>query len=167
MIIGYLTIPSKAVTAIAPGEDSVTYADHAVIEGKPKSQFIAENATGYSVSIYAHREFGLDPDLLHVALRQLMIDREVVALQHDDGTILGTFVITNVKPTPGFTMADGFVVSKHLDVTFKDPGLERDVVPTTSKKIAVGSNVGATADGPPEDLSTPKDSIATTTIARR
>lgn len=172
MIVGTLRIPSICVVAWKPGAATVTYATHEVIEGKPKKQFIAEDSRTAVVSLYLHRQLGVDPVAIREALEATMLAREVIAVQEDGGTVLGTFVITSVQPSATWKLADGFVMSERLDVSFDDPGLERELVPAAKPLAVAGTSAGGgpsatTPSGASEDLSKPAGTWTSGEIARR
>lgn len=167
MRLGDVVLPAICIEAFDPGEDTVEYATHAVIQGKPKKQLVAEGSRVPSLTLFLHREF-IDPAAVEDTLRSIQHDGEVVTLQHDGGKMLGSYVITGVRPIPVWTTADGTVMCQRLQVTFDDPALEPTVVPSPAP-IAITSSAAllATTDaGPVEDTSRDPDAVTTLEIAR-
>lgn len=104
--------PMKGFTGMASTLET-NFAEHALIEGKPKLQRIGTNLTAIEVSIL------LDVAFCNVqseidALNSSRESAEVMPLIMGDGRFVGTFVIKTVSDTPLHSSADGTVLQSEV-----------------------------------------------------
>jgi phage protein U len=149
MILGDLVLPALAVKGLGV-DDAWEYAAHAVIEGKPRRQFVAPDARGIPLSLYLHAEF-IHPQQTIDRLRAFADAGEVLILQALSGLIYGHFVIEGISLRPKWTLPDGTIIATGVEVKLVEPGLE--TLLEVPAPIAVdGATSDTTNDPPPEDI---------------
>jgi phage protein U len=94
--------------------DSWAYAEHGVIDGKPRLQFQGRQLRQASLDFRLRVEHG-DPEALLDRLRLAGDSGEAQLLQRGDGRQLGEFVVVELSDKPGWAYADG----KPIAVTAK------------------------------------------------
>jgi len=148
MLIGDLVIPTIAVRG-NPLQDAWDYAQHAVIEGKPRTQPIAPAARQVSLDLYVHAEW-MPPQQTIDRLSSIANAHEVVVLQADAGLVYGSFVITAVNVTPRWSLPDETIVSAAVSVTLLEAGLE-SLADASPNEAVSGSDVATTTEPATED----------------
>lgn len=96
-------------------ERSVNYAQHELINGKPRLQAVGDNLDSISFGMYLHSEF-TNPELDIETLRLSMQNREVLPLILGNGRVLGFFVIPNFSQVNSFTDPNGNLIEVTLSV---------------------------------------------------
>lgn len=166
MWLGTLAIPAKAIRSM-PRRRGWSYASHDVIEGPPKSQFIAPGAPELTLSLFLHASF-CEPKAILDALVALADAGEVCVLQSESGTIHGQFVIEGVSDDPKWTLPDGTLVAVTVDVTLSDPGLDGVLAIAEPKPLATSGNAAdVQSNEPAEDRSRAANDVTPAEIARR
>lgn len=164
MIVGTVQIPNICITGMT-GPKAWDYAEHAVIEGKKRRQFVAVDAVETTISAFLHVDLGVIPDDVVGLLEELADATEVLTLQSESGRIFGDYVITGVESTPVWQLPDGSVIACRLVVKLVEPGLEQVLVPPAP--IAVTTTTRDTTTTPKgEDTSRDPDDVPTAEIAR-
>lgn len=96
-------------------ERGVNYAQHELINGKPRLQAIGDNLDSISFGMYLHSEF-TNPELDIETLRLSMQKREVLPLILGNGRVLGFFVIPNFSQVNSFTDPLGNLIETTLNI---------------------------------------------------
>jgi len=87
-------------------ERGVNYAQHELINGKPRLQAVGDNLDSISFGMYLHSQF-TNPEADIETLRLSMQNREVLPLILGNGRVLGFFVIPNFSQVNSFTSETG------------------------------------------------------------
>lgn len=96
-------------------ERGVNYAQHELINGKPRLQAVGDNLDTISFGMYLHSEF-TNPEADIETLRLSMQNREVLPLILGNGRVLGFFVIPNFSQVNSFTDPKGNLIEVTLSV---------------------------------------------------
>ena len=96
-------------------ERSVNYAQHELINGKPRLQAVGDNLDSISFGMYLHSEF-TNPEADIEAMRLAMQERTVLPLILGNGRVLGFFVIPNFSQMNSFTDPLGNLIEVTLTV---------------------------------------------------
>tara|TARA_R110000782_G_scaffold123923_3_gene215425 strand:- start:1089 stop:1946 length:858 start_codon:yes stop_codon:yes gene_type:complete len=96
-------------------ERGVNYAQHELINGKPRLQAVGDNLDTISFSMYLHSEF-TDPESDIEVLRTAMQEREVLPLILGNGRVLGFFVIPSFSQSNSFTDPVGNLIETTLNI---------------------------------------------------
>jgi len=96
-------------------ERGVNYAQHELINGKPRLQSVGDNLDSISFGMYLHSEF-TNPEADIETLRLAMQNREVLPLLLGNGRILGFFVIPNFSQSNSFTDPLGNLIEVTLNI---------------------------------------------------
>ena len=99
--------------------DSWRYAEHAVVEGRPRLQHTGKGLREGSIDVALRAEHG-DPDAMHERLIALADRGEAAPLLRGDGADLGRFVITKLSDAPSWTFADGKPITVTLRISLKE-----------------------------------------------
>ena len=120
-------------------ERGVNYAQHELINGKPRLQAVGDNLDTISFGMYLHSEFtNLEADI--ETLRLAMQNREVLPLLLGNGRILGFFVIPNFSQINSFTDPLGNLIEVTLSVelleSFSDDPLRESELQAINQAFA-------------------------------
>jgi phage protein U len=96
-------------------ERGVNYAQHELINGKPRLQAVGDNLDSISFGMYLHSEF-TNPEADIDSLRTAMQNREILPLILGNGRVLGFFVIPNFSQVNSFTDPLGNLIEVTLSV---------------------------------------------------
>jgi len=96
-------------------ERGVNYAQHELINGKPRLQAVGDNLDSISFGMYLHSEF-TNPEADIETLRNAMQNREILPLILGNGRVLGFFVIPNFSQDNSFTDPAGNLIECTLSV---------------------------------------------------
>lgn len=96
-------------------ERGVNYAQHELINGKPRLQAVGDNLDSISFGMYLHSEF-TNPEADIESLRLAMQNREILPLLLGNGRVLGFFVIPNFSQINSFTDPKGNLIEVTLSV---------------------------------------------------
>lgn len=121
------------------GQEGVDYAEHALIEGKPRLQWIGDKLDTLTLSITLRVDF-CDPAAELDRLRKLMKARKSLPLVFGDGLYRGRFVIVDLRTKTERTTGAGTVLAVDAEV-----GLREHVAPPEPATFA---SPAATAKGP-------------------
>ena len=95
------------------------YAEHPVIEGKPKVQWTGDALKERNWTIRLHSVF-CDPDVVMIAIRSMAGQHQAQALSLGTGEFLGRYVITEIHELTLVTDAAGGTVSQTADIRLKE-----------------------------------------------
>ncbi|MDM7320225.1 MAG: phage tail protein [Fervidobacterium sp.] len=98
---------------------SVNYAEHNVIEGKPRLQFIGDNLETIKISLNFHASF-CKPEEELKKLKEAMLKHEALPFVFGNGLFKGKYVITELTGTQIQTFKDGTVMSITANITLKE-----------------------------------------------
>ena len=98
---------------------SVDYAEHAVIEGKPKLQYVGDALDCYTITISFHADF-CDPTEETKRLKDTMLLHEALPFIFGNGTYKGKFVIEEISDDIQTTFDDGTIIQINLNVSLKE-----------------------------------------------
>lgn len=162
--LGTVLLPSLSVVGVSMADGS-TYATHEVVEGKPRRQYVGEQAPELALSLKLHVEW-VDPDTLLTTLSAMRTSHEPFELTTVGGARWGTFVIEAMQERPVWLFDDGSRGCTMVDLRLVDPGVsvlaER---PRPAGVRDVAEDVVTTPKG--EDTSRPIGSVTPQEIARR
>ena len=96
-------------------ERGVNYAQHELINGKPRLQAVGDNLDTISFGMYLHSQF-TNPEADIETLRLAMQNREVLPLLLGNGRILGFFVMPNFSQENSFTDPLGNLIEVTLSI---------------------------------------------------
>lgn len=96
-----------------------TYAEHAVIEGKPKLQWTGDALRERNWTIRLHHSF-CDPETVMTALRTASAGHQALPLSLGTGTYLGRYVIVSVNEETLFTGPTGRVMELAATLKLKE-----------------------------------------------
>jgi len=96
-------------------ERGVNYAQHELINGKPRLQAVGDNLDSISFGMYLHSEF-TNPEADIETLRLAMQNREILPLILGNGRVLGFFVIPSFSQDNSFTDPNGNLIEVTLSV---------------------------------------------------
>ncbi|WJV52746.1 phage tail protein [Prodigiosinella aquatilis] len=97
----------------------VDYAEHALIQGKPRLQFIGEKLDEISISLVFNWLY-CTPETELARLRNLMHTHNAQALVFGNGDYRGWFVVTDVQATSEQTDRSGNVLALNAQVTLRE-----------------------------------------------
>lgn len=95
------------------------YAEHALIEGKPRLQRVGTNLREFQATGLLHAAF-CNPEAEYDALDKARQDAEVLPLVYGNGFYEGDFVITEISRTPENTDAQGNYIALRVSMTLKE-----------------------------------------------
>lgn len=120
-------------------ERGVNYAQHELINGKPRLQAVGDNLDSISFGMYLHSEF-TNPEADVEALRLAMQNREILPLILGNGRVLGFFVIPNFSQINSFTDPLGNLIEVTLSVelleSFSDDPLRESELQAINQSFA-------------------------------
>jgi phage protein U len=99
--------------------DGWGYAEHAVIEGKPKLQFTGPRLREVSLQFRLRRDWG-DPEAMLGQLRALADAGTAGLLQRGDGRLIGLFVLTSLSDRPRWAVSSGRPVDIEASAQLKE-----------------------------------------------
>lgn len=98
---------------------SATFAEHAVLKGKPRLQAMGEGLTELRFACRLHYKVG-HVEQRYQALLSAKRKQNALALLWGRGKFKGNFVITDISSTTLFTDKYGNVLSRELDINLKE-----------------------------------------------
>ena len=144
--------------------DTWAYAEHGVIDGKPRLQFQGAQLRRVTLDFRLRVEHG-DPEALLDRLRLIGDSGEAQLLQRGDGRQLGEFVVTELSDKPGWAYADG----KPIAVTAKMK-LQEYAGPQPApagQAVGAGDSTRARRADPPAPPARKPDDVGADDIVRR
>jgi len=123
-------------------ERGVNYAQHELINGKPRLQAVGENLDLISFGMYLHSEF-TNPEADIETLRLAMQNREILPLILGNGRVLGFFVIPSFSQDNSFTDPNGNLIEVTLSVelleSFSDDPLRESELQAIQQAFATST----------------------------
>ena len=98
---------------------SALYAEHQLLEGKPRLQKTGNSLNEISISIRLHVSFCKPDEELNV-LKTFRDEGEVLVLQYGNGQIVGSFVILSIEDTVEEADAEGNIFSYLVNFNLKE-----------------------------------------------
>lgn len=144
--------------------DSWGYAEHGVIDGRPRLQFTGRGLRQVTLDFRLRLEHD-DPESLLDRLRALADAGDAARLQRGDGRDLGDFVILQLSDKPGFAYADGKPVAVQAQAKLKEFAGPIEAR-RPQRQAAAGSPLARRADPADAPAGQPGD-VAGDTIVRR
>ena len=144
--------------------DSWGYAEHGVIDGRPRLQFTGRGLREVTLEFRLRLEHG-DPEALLDRLRAQADAGDAARLQRGDGRDLGDFVIQRLNDKPGWTYADGKPVAVQAQAKLKEYAGPIEAR-RPQGQAAAGSPLARRADPADAPAGQPGD-VAGDTIVRR
>lgn len=140
------------------------YAEHALIEGKPRLQFIGEKLDEIRIQLAFHWHY-CDPEFELARLKAALRARQAMALVLGNGDYKGWFVLTDVQATSKQTTQTGTLIVLEASITLREfvgdkktprpaPAVQPKLPPATAKALptsqaAINQTVASdTAVGP-------------------
>ena len=96
-----------------------SYAEHKVIEGKPKLQYTGENLETLNITMRFHMDY-CEPDLAISHLRKRLSDHKAMALVLTNGFYRGRYVLTELVETLRHTDGEGNTILMDVRVALKE-----------------------------------------------
>jgi phage protein U len=141
------------------------YAEHALIDGKPRLQRTGNALDEFTIGIKFHVSF-CDPEAEYDALNRYRDDGEVLPLIYGTGYVEGNFVITSLNRTVNDTSATGEYIDIDVSIGLKE-FYQPDLVAGNQKRALLNA-FAVSADRPtPENVPVPPptpDTIALNVI---
>lgn len=97
----------------------VEYAEHPVIGGKPRLQWVGDKLDEFSLDLTFHMSY-CDPEAELLKLREAMLARQARQFVLGNGAYKGWFVITDVKATIRQTDKAGGLIALDANVTLRE-----------------------------------------------
>ena len=120
-------------------ERGVNYAQHELINGKPRLQAVGENLDSISFGMYLHSQF-TNPEADIETLRLAMQERKILPLILGNGRVLGFFVIPNFSQINSFTDPVGNIIEVTLSIelleSYSDNPLREAVIQAIGRAFA-------------------------------
>lgn len=98
---------------------SALYAEHQILEGKPRLQKIGNSLDEIGISIRLHVSFCKPDEELNI-LKSFRDEGEVLVLQYGNGKIVGSFVILSIEETVEEADAEGNIFSYLVSFNLKE-----------------------------------------------
>jgi phage protein U len=121
---------------------SAKYAEHSLIDGKPRLQKTGNGLNEISVSILFHNSFCVPQTELN-RLKEARDNGEILPLLWGDGTVEGDFIISDVEANKEQTTPEGTALSISVQLSLKEfvvPNkLQQEQADNRSKAKAVGN----------------------------
>lgn len=135
---------------------AVDYAEHALIEGKPRLQRVADKLDEFTIALKFHRYF-CDPVAELERLRKAMKSYQAQAFVLGNGDYKGWFVITEVDATSKQTTADGTLIELEASMTLREyvgdklnplppPAIQPKQPPVAAKLVPDIASIAANAE---------------------
>lgn len=125
---------------------STNYAEHALIEGKPRLQRVGTNLQEISLSVLLHASF-CSPEVEYAAMDDARENGEVLPFVLGNGIYVGDFVIVSLQKEVIQTDFQGNIVSQSVSLSLKEyyfaDRLQRKQLEAKQKAFATSSG-GAT-----------------------
>ena len=101
------------------GSQQYNYAEHQVIEGKPRLQYIAENLNGIVINFKFHIMY-CDPAIEFNRIKEMAGQHQALPFIFGNGIYKGRYVITEITDTVEVTAVDGTVMEISAKCTLKE-----------------------------------------------
>jgi len=161
VVFNLLNSPEQVTSSF--GQD---YAQHPVIQGKPRLQAIGTKLAEVNFTISLNGSFGDNPEAVFSDLKDLADEQEPVLFMIGTGEYAipwqGLYVITELKPTIIRALANGGIMAMTVDVALLEwvPDEVVQVSRNTNPVVAASGTTGA-QQGEPEHQTPTTDPAAT------
>lgn len=118
------------------GRFAADYVEHALIEGKPRLQFIGDKLDEWSLKLRFHTGY-CDPEAEVVKLRRVLAAHQALPFILANGEYKGEFVILDVAVTAEHTNTEGRLIAADADMKLKEHVLPRNARPKPKQGLAV------------------------------
>ena len=98
---------------------SADYAEHAMIAGKPRLQYVGLALDEISIALAFHHLF-CDPEAELAKLKEALANHQAMALVLGNGDYKGWFVLTDVQATAQQTDTKGAIVALEASLTLRE-----------------------------------------------
>ncbi|XLM22142.1 phage tail protein, partial [Chromobacterium piscinae] len=95
------------------------YAEHALMEGKPRLQWMADKLDEIRIQLSFHSQY-CDPEAELLKLRQALTDHQAMALVLGNGDYKGWFVLTELQATSKQTDKAGTLIALEASITLRE-----------------------------------------------
>ncbi|UTH73987.1 phage tail protein [Chromobacterium sp. IIBBL 290-4] len=138
------------------------YAEHALIEGKPRLQWIADKLDEIRIQLSFHSQY-CDPEAELLKLRQALANHQAMALVLGNGDYKGWFVLTDVTATSKQTDKAGTLIALEASITLREyvgdkkkppaPAVQPKQAPLAAISQPAGGALNAAANSMREQVS--------------
>jgi phage protein U len=128
------------------------YAEHALIEGKPRLQFIGDKLDEIRIQLAFHLHY-CDPEAELAKLKDALAAHQAMALVLGNGDYKGWFVLTDVQATSKHTDKAGTLIALDASITLREfvgdkknplqpPAVQPKLPPAAAKALPVSQTAG-------------------------
>lgn len=138
----------------------VNYAQHELINRKPKLEATGENLDTINFDMYLHSDF-TDPEADILLIRNAITNREVMTLILGNGTVVGDFVIPSASVSTNFTDPNGNLIECTISVELLE-SFNEDRLKESKKQASKNAFATTARDSNVRSVMSPKISPAGT-----
>lgn len=128
------------------------YAEHALIEGKPRLQFIGDKLDEIRIQLAFHLHY-CDPEVELAKLKDALAAHQAMALVLGNGDYKGWFVLTDVQATSKHTDKAGTLIALEASITLREfvgdkknplppPAVQPKLPPAAAKALPASQTAG-------------------------
>lgn len=128
------------------------YAEHPLIEGKPRLQFVGDKLDEIRIQLAFHLHY-CDPDAELVKLKDALAAHQAMALVLGNGDYKGWFVLTDVQATSKHTDKAGTLIALEASITLREfvgdkknplqpPAVQPKLPPAAAKALPASQTAG-------------------------
>lgn len=128
------------------------YAEHALIEGKPRLQFIGDKLDEIRIQLAFHLHY-CDPEAELAKLKEALAAHDAMALVLGNGDYKGWFVLTDVQATSKHTDEAGTLIALEASITLREfvgdkknplppPAVQPKLPPAAAKALPASQTAG-------------------------
>ncbi|MBB5017419.1 phage protein U [Chitinivorax tropicus] len=118
-VLGDIPFNLLALNSGLESQFAVDYAEHALIAGKPRLQFVGQKLDEWHIGLEFHASF-CEPDAELAKLKAAMAERKALSLVLSNGDVKGYFVISELRVTSKHSYGNGASVSLEANVTLRE-----------------------------------------------
>lgn len=133
---------------------SVDYAEHPLIEGKPRLQFVADKLDEIRIQLSFHFHY-CDPEAELAKLKKALATHEAMAMVLGNGDYKGWFVLTDVQAISKQTDPGGTLIALEATITLREfvgdkknptkpPAVQPKQPPADTKSLPASQTAGIT-----------------------
>lgn len=130
------------------------YAEHALIEGKPRLQFVGDKLDEIRIQLAFHLHY-CDPEAELAKLKKALAAHDAMALVLGNGDYKGWFVLTDVQATSKHTDKAGTLIALEASITLREfvgdkknplppPAVQPKLPPAAAKALPASQTAGVT-----------------------
>lgn len=130
------------------------YAEHPLIEGKPRLQFVGDKLDEIRIQLAFHLHY-CDPEAELAKLKKALAAHDAMALVLGNGDYKGWFVLTDVQATSRHTDKAGTLIALDASITLREfvgdkknplppPAVQPKLPPAAAKALPASQTVGPT-----------------------